>query len=295
MTSPFSPIIAGFECGLVNGDHNLLETTRHLPSQRMRQHYEIAKAHGMTTVRDGLRRGEGPYARMEVAKECGVQVIWDAIHFHDFVGRDLAHDMGVVYAHAHKDTFGADSPFYLCPLNEIETHHWVTGSNDGMGPQIERWHAVADGAQSVLGEQVRFVSSSVINHPDDDWSGIDAIAERCDVIGLNFYPHAVRAPVGHILELAHQRTGKPVMITETGFHAGHPEHHGTKAGWIRMIDREVKLARGYGVPVWGWTLYPMVNCPPWDNRHGQEWDHGLIRQDGTVDEDLSRALMEMKQ
>lgn len=278
---------------MVHDGHNLLETTRHLPTDRMAFHYEIAKLHGMTTVRDGLFHGGSVVERMGLAKAAGVRVIWDVIHFHLIRQPQYAYTLGRRAASVHLQVFGPDVPLYLCPLNEIETHHWVTGTEGGMAPQIERWHAVADGAKGVLGDQVRFVSSSVINHPDDDWAGVDAIAERCDVIGLNMYPHAIRYPVRDLLRIAHERTGKPVMITETGFHNGHPHHHGTKAEWVRMIDQQVREAKEDGVPVWGWTLYPMVNCTPWDRSGDEEWDHGLIRLDGTLDEDLSRALLNL--
>lgn len=294
MTSPFSPILGGFECGTVpahDGEHNLLETTRHLPSQRMRQHYEIAKAHGMTTVRDGVAKGEDIRERFKVAKDAGMKVIWDVVHFHQ-VNSEVATWWGYQAGRFHQDTYGRETELWLCPLNEIETYHWVTGNNDGMDRAKRLWHDAADGAEEALGKRVRFVSSSVINHPDDDWSGIDAIAERCEVIGLNFYPHAVRHPIDQILIEAHRRTGKPVMITETGFHNGHPEHHGTKAEWLRHVLDAVERA---DVPYWGTTIYPLVNCTRWDRTQDDEWDHGLIRLDGGLDEEFGKAIMEAQQ
>lgn len=47
---------AGFECGRLEwqGNFCLLTGTGHLPEVGMRAHYDIALAHGIRTVRDGL-------------------------------------------------------------------------------------------------------------------------------------------------------------------------------------------------------------------------------------------------
>lgn len=291
MTSPFSPLIGGFECGTVpahDGEHNLLETTRHLPSQRMRQHYEIAKAHGMTTVRDGAQWGEGIDRRMSVAKRAGVQVIWDALHFHK-MDKDEAWHLGVLIAESHLRVFGPDTDLWLCPLNEIETHAWMRGT--GVQGAVDLWHAVRDGARSVLGDHARCVGSCVLNSVDGPWEGIDAIAEACDVIGINVYPHTVECCIADLLVAAHRRTEKPVMITETSFHVGHPEHRGTTAEWLEDVLCEVQDAQDMGVEYWGTCWYPLVSCPPWPDKNARPyWDHGLVNPDGLLDNDLSIAL-----
>jgi hypothetical protein len=79
----FGRVIAGFECGLVHGGrHDLLATTKHTPEQRMREHFDIVRAHGVTTIRDGLVPGHHAVDRLRTAREAGVGGIWDLSHYH---------------------------------------------------------------------------------------------------------------------------------------------------------------------------------------------------------------------
>lgn len=76
-----SSIMAGFECGLVHrGRHDLLMTTGHTVDARMSERYRIIRHHGLITARDGLVPGYHAIERMVVARDEGVQAIWDHPH-----------------------------------------------------------------------------------------------------------------------------------------------------------------------------------------------------------------------
>lgn len=291
MTNPFGPILGGFECGIVPADdgseHFLLHTTRHTAAQNMSLNYRTALSHGITTVRDGLAGGDDAYARLRIARDTGMKVIWDIIHFQQ-TDHLQAYELGKEAAKAHMEVNGY-APFWICPLNEIETHAWTR--KIGMGRAIELWAAALEGILSVMDTRcVKVVGSCVLNHLDDDWRGIDAIAPHCDVVGINLYEHHMKDSPLNLLRAVYQRTNRPVMITETSHHIGHPEHSGDKVSWAAYIESEVQAAQAEGIPVWGWCWYPLVNCTRWDKTADDEWDHGLIKLDGSIDESLSRFL-----
>lgn len=287
--SPFSKIIAGFECGLLPNGHNLLETTKHVPTKNMRDHYKTVHDHGLTTVRDGLIDGGGVYRRMYASKDMNVLPIWDIIHFHKHdatTAAGLARECARYHAQINYD-----KPFWFVPLNEIETHAWYLGT--GIKGAADIWCAVYDAVKSRLGHKAKAISSSVLKSVDGPWDGIDMIANKCEAIGINIYPHTHEETIYDLILATHARYGMPIIITETSFHNGHPEHIGTKRSWAMHVNRHVNRARKDGIDVWAWCWYPIVNCLEWDHPHLAEWDHGLIRQDGSIDPELSEILKEL--
>ena len=67
----------------------------------------------------------------------------------------------------------------------------------------------------------------------------------------------------------------------------------TKADWLRHVLDQVAVAEANGADIVGVCWYPVIDSPPWDRpRSRQRWSHGLIRQDGSVDEHLALALVE---
>jgi beta-glucosidase len=153
---------------------------------------------------------------------------------------------------------------------------------------------VADGA---LAQQRRHLPLDlacgrvVPGHPDFEWlleHGVTELelvtlaehAPRWDVLGVNYYPwtsrrlvrrrgpriHSVAASpagdLGDVLRLVHGRYGIPLMVTETSA----PGTHLERALWMRDTLTAVRRARGEGVPVLGYTWFPMFTMIEWKYR-----------------------------
>jgi hypothetical protein len=94
-----------------------------------------------------------------------------------------------------------------------------------------------------------------------------------DIVGLNYYPdnqwylggdviplgnHAYR-PLRSLLREAHERYGRPMLLSETGA-------EGTaRASWLHYVGLETRAARRAGVPLEAVCLYPILDYPGWDN------------------------------
>jgi beta-glucosidase/6-phospho-beta-glucosidase/beta-galactosidase len=119
-----------------------------------------------------------------------------------------------------------------------------------------------------------------------------------DFVGVNYYPHTARTSLLKVLLKTWKRYGKPILVSETSWHDGHPIHHRrhpgySKGDWFRYMTAEIALARAQGVEVAGLCWYPVVDCPPWQRpRSRNRWSHGLIRKDAGVDPSLADALRE---
>ncbi len=285
-----SHILAGFECGHLgwNG-HDLLVTTRHLPEDRMAAHYATVRRHGMHAARDGLPWRHDPAARIGVAGDAGLGVIWDLTHY------DPPPDPA---GHARRCAGAADArqPFWICPVNEPMLYPRLAGMS---------WHAAADMA-------VLMANVAKDHHPDvrvlttDPITGVgerqfaatDKLvqADLVDVVGINYYPHTARTALRKVLLKTWRRYGKPILLSETSWHDGHPVHHRRypgfdKRSWFRHVEQEISVAQSLGAKVVGLCWYPVVDCPPWQQPDAPErWSHGLIRSDATVDPILSAAL-----
>ena len=97
-----------------------------------------------------------------------------------------------------------------------------------------------------------------------------------DALGFNYYPdnqwylggstlplgHHDYRPLADMLVEAHDRFGKPILITETGSEGS------ARPAWLHYVCQEVREAMARGVPVEGMCLYPVTAYPGWDNmRH----------------------------
>lgn len=272
------PVWGGFECGLVHGgQHDLLASTMHLPNERMRQHYRIAKAHGIAAFRDGLVPGHDIEARVRIAQEEGVSVVWDLSHYHDCADPE---------GHARRVAASSAGELWVCPVNEPEIVPMMTGQTLG--------HAVAVGMRMLSALRYAHPNVKVMtsNAAPSRTGWHDPFAEPADIIGVNVYPHTITCSIRDILIATHRRYGKPVMISETSWHDGYHEG-GNKADWLRHVMSEAYAAQSAGVDVRGVCWYPLVDCPPWDAQHIERWSHGLIRADLSVDPALSAELMGM--
>jgi hypothetical protein len=283
-------LLAGFECGRLgwNG-HDLLQTTRHLPNDRMAQHYEVARTHGLTRARDGLPWRHDPAPRLRTAARAGMDVIWDMNHF------DPPDD---AVAHARRIAEAADpaQPLWLCPVNEPALYPALCGM-----PHAEAVRLSITMAQVARDHHpdVRFLSTDPITGIGErQFAATDALvaAGVVDVVGVNYYPHTARTALRKVLNKVARRYGLPIMVAETSWHDGHPRHHGrhpgwTKGDWLRHILDEVAAAAARGAVLTGVCWYPFVDCPPWDRpRARHRWSHGLIRACGGTDPNLAAAL-----
>lgn len=293
--SPFrSGLIAGFECGLVHhGRHDLLVTTRHLPPERMRHHFRIARDHGMTTVRDGLVPGHNAVERLTAARDADVQGIWDLSHYHR--NADPARCARIV-ARAALTVQGPER-LWLCPVNEPSLYPLIAGMprHEAVDMAILMARVARDHHPDVgimTNDPITGVGERQFEATDALVAAIDV-----DVIGVNYYPHTARTTLSKVLLKTWRRYGKPVMLSETSWHDGHPVHHRRHPGfhkghWLRHVLDEIGLARRKGAQVIGACWYPIVDCPPWPApRARHRWSHGLIRGAGSVDPALSGELM----
>ena len=292
-----SCMIAGFECGLVHGGrHDLLLTTRHTPHQNMRDHFRIARDHGMETVRDGLVPGHHAAQRMRAAYDAGVQGIWDLSHYH----RNLDPIRCARIVASAALALPTQDRLWLCPVNEPSLYPMLAG--------IPRQEAVdmailmARVARDHYPDVGILTNDPITGIGDRQFEATDAImaAVDVDVVGVNYYPHTARTVLSKVLRRAWRRYRKPIMVSETSWHDGHPVHHRRHPGfhkgmWLRHVLEQVDIARFHGVQVAGVCWYPVIDCPPWHApRSRNRWSHGLIRSDLTVDPALSAEMIRVR-
>jgi hypothetical protein len=105
------------------------------------------------------------------------------------------------------------------------------------------------------------------------WPQIGGMPDLLDIVGANYYPanqwiHGGRPigpdsplhrPLSDLLFALHARTGRPILISETGTEGD------ARDPWLRQVATEVRRARVRGVPVEGICLYPIANHLGWDD------------------------------
>jgi hypothetical protein len=292
-----SEMIAGFECGLVHGGrHDLLSTTRHTAAERMGAHFRIVAEHGMTTVRDGLVPGHHVIERLTAARAAGVQGIWDLSHYH----RNLDPVRCARIVAQASLTVSGDERLWLCPVNEPSLYPFLAGM-----PRHEAIDMAIIMARTARDHHpyVGILTNDPITGVGDrQFEATDAIvsAVDVDVIGVNYYPHTARTILSKVLLKTWRRYRKPMMVSETSWHDGHPVHHRRhpgfhKGAWLRHVLDQVDVARLHGAEIVGICWYPIIDCPPWHSpRSRSRWSHGLIRSDLSVDPSLSAELSSLR-
>lgn len=292
-----SQIIAGFECGLVRrGAHDLLVTTRHTPEDRMLQHLHIARDHGLATMRDGLVPGHNALDRLKTAQEAGMQGIWDLSHYHR--NADPVRCARIVAEAALAVT--GDARLWLCPVNEPSLYPALAGMS--RHEAVDLAITMARAARDHHPDVGILTNDPITGVGERQFHATDAIvaAVHVDVIGVNYYPHTARTTLSKVLVKTWRRYSKPIMVSETSWHDGHPVHHRRyphfdKGRWLRHVLDEVALARARGVNIVGVCWYPFVDCPPWNAPWSQQrWSHGLIRKDLSVDPLFSTELVRLR-
>ncbi|MDQ3011931.1 MAG: hypothetical protein M3X11_14630, partial [Acidobacteriota bacterium] len=121
--------------------------------------------------------------------------------------------------------------------------------------------------------------------PADDLLEIERRHLKLDVVGLNFYPqwstkqiyldqkgriayrNTEQAGPGfaELIRDYHERYNAPVMVTETSA-IGPPE---VRARWLEASLATIKTLRAAGVPVHGYTWFPLFTMIDWRYRFGR--------------------------
>jgi len=155
------------------------------------------------------------------------------------------------------------------------------------------------------------------DHPRYEWllehgAGEQPLAELAastpawDVLGVNYYPWSNRrlvrrknglygsvpaspaSELADVLRLVHGRYGLPVMVTETSSTGNHLE----RARWMRETLAAVRRVRGEGVPVVGYTWFPLFSMIDWKYRWSKKGlEHHLLHL-GLYDVPMSGGRMD---
>jgi beta-glucosidase len=120
----------------------------------------------------------------------------------------------------------------------------------------------------------------------DELKAIAREKKPLDVLGLNFYPQwsTQQVSVGrngrlryrpveqdgagfiHLIEDYHKRYGAPVLITETSARGSVP----VREHWLETSVAAIRSLRERGVPVLGYTWFPMFTMVDWRYRFGKK-------------------------
>lgn len=285
-------ILAGFDPGHLWGRLDLLAATRHTPDDRQGIHYGMLRALGITRCRDGLPWRSGKYGRMRIAAASGMQVIFDACHF------DVAPDYVL---DAHFEWIGRASrgaPIWICPMNEpsivpMMTGHeksreWATETGIRCMNTVRRWNSNS-----------HFMSvDSITGAGDHEYQPTDEMVATgmIETVGVNYYPHTANAPLGEVILKTWERYRLPVMVSETGWHVGHPEQEHrfpairTRGQWLRHVLDECDIAIDGGAHIDGVCIYPITDTPSWNEGETDIWPNGLIGTDLQIEPSLRRVI-----
>jgi hypothetical protein len=292
-----SRIMAGFECGLVHrGRHDLLVTTGHTVDARLADHFRIAREHGLLTIRDGLVPGHHALSRLVAARDAGVQAIWDLSHYHR--NQDPVRCARIASEAAL--AVNGNEKLWLCPVNEPSLYPIIAGMP--RHEAVEMAVLMAKVARDHHPDVGILTNDPITGVGERQFEATDAIvsAVDVDVVGVNYYPHTARTSLVKVLLATWKRYRKPIMVSETSWHDGHPVHHRrypglNKGGWLRHVLEQVNIAVFHGAVIAGVCWYPIVDCPPWHRPFsGDRWSHGLIRSDLSVDPNLSAELSALR-
>jgi hypothetical protein len=155
-------------------------------------------------------------------------------------------------------------PLWLCPVNEPLLYPAMAGvpraAAIGMALTMSR---VAKDHHP----DVRILTTDPITGiGEQQFACTDALvaAGIVDVVGVNYYPHTARTVLRKVLVKTWRRYRKPVLVSETSWHDGHPHHRKrypgfSKATWFHHIAGEVAVAvaEAAGVDVAGICWYLM--------------------------------------
>ena len=155
-------------------------------------------------------------------------------------------------------------------------------------PATGRPRADAEGAHDAQFQAADLVAGRL-------WPQIGGDPSLLDIVGANYYPtnqwihggaridpgHSLYRPLPDLLVTLYARTGRPIVISETGTEGD------ARAPWFASVAAGVTAARARGVPVEGICLYPVANHLGWDD--DRLCENGLL---GHLPVDGTRAVDE---
>lgn len=126
------------------------------------------------------------------------------------------------------------------------------------------------------------------------WKRLGGSAECLDIVGINVYPDNQFMLDGTTVGLGDRRYKRlstallevwaryrrPMIISETGCEGA------GRAAWLRYVADEAVVVLEAGCPLWGITLYPVLNHPGWvDDRHCHNglWDYPTAQGEREID------------
>jgi hypothetical protein len=269
-----APLFAGFECARLHWNQvDLLEQTDHVEGRSLRRHYREALDLGVRGFRDGLPgRCNVPYRIQQARKETGpdIPIVWDIVHF-DRDNDPLSHAREVVRHLGPQDR--------LIAVNEPSVGEGVSGRT------VTEAVAVAAGVMTttlMYRPEQRFWTCDPMHHlREEQYVATDALValfpDAIEVVGINYYPHHTRTPLREIIQAVSRRYNKPVAITETGLHAGHPHNWiniTTQRGWWEYVNQEIAES-GCDVRACCWYPWLATNWDggaPWPNDPQFFWE-----------------------
>lgn len=147
----------------------------------------------------------------------------------------------------------------------------------------------------------------VENGADEDrLATLAACSPDWDVLGVNYYPWSNRkivrrrggthravsegdpADLDDLLRLVHGRYGLPLMVTETSA----PGSHLDRARWMRETVGAVRRVRSEGLPVVGYTWFPMFTMIEWKYRWSRKGLNDHLLHLGLFDVKPRRGRMD---
>ena len=248
--------VAEYAAAVAERYGNLVRLWTPLNEPRVHAHFA-----GNTGAWPPYRRGSRGYAQVMVALARGMSRTIAAI-------RRVRADAVIVHVDALSAGHTAD-PALQAEVDRSRHHGFMAQELvEGLiGPESPTWSwMLANGVQQSHLEELR------------------AAPARIDVFGANFYTQmsgfeitgtpgqpvhrrrlATAADLGAVLREAHERTGKPVMLTETSL-------VGTVASRRRWLEASVDVVRDLredGIPVIGYTWFPAFSLVTWAYRRGK--------------------------
>ena len=292
--------LAGFECGYLDWcKQDLLVTTDHMPESRMSEHYRLALENNFTSARDGLTIGHNVDKRLEVASRFKFyEIWWDLHHWRPVIADELhAHAKNVVKS-IKSNFIVANERFYYCAVNE--PHQYPDQAKQTVDHAVELAFATHDVIRNEISDVLSLTTDPFTGDNEQEYYATDKQVAKnyADVIGVNCYPHSLKRDISEILVNTYKRYNLPVMLSETSWHDGHPEHHANypeftnKGDWLAYVLKETEKARNSGVDIVGACWCPFVDTPHWGEPDFERWSHGLINKDLQTDKSLAKIAKE---
>jgi beta-glucosidase len=193
---------------------------------------------------------------------------------------------------------------------QVEATEQVAATAPGLGTEVERSLATqflpTELVLGAVGEAHPMRPLLLGNGASEaDLTWLEGHGQRIDVMGVNFYPawsnvrveagpdgsarrrhrYAEASDLATVLGRFHERFAVPVMVTETS-------DIGTVArreAWMGEAVEGVRRALGAGVPVIGFTWFPVLAHMRWDYRGGRRPEAAYLARMGLWDADYDSA------